>query len=69
MPQGDKKGPTGQGSDTGRGKGQGGRPGRGPGGDCICPKCGERVPHTGIEQKPGELEGWFTANAYDFHGL
>jgi hypothetical protein len=45
MPQGDKTGPTGQGSGTGRGTGQGGRPGRGPGGDCVCPKCGERVPH------------------------
>jgi hypothetical protein len=35
---------------TGRGQGQG--PGRmggpkaaGPGGDCICPSCGHRVPH------------------------
>jgi len=41
----------GQGQGGGRGKGQG--PGRkgggqaaGPGGDCVCPSCGYRVPHT-----------------------
>lgn len=52
MPQGDKTGPKGQGPQTGRGtgqggggRGQGGGSGRGPGGDCVCPKCGERVPH------------------------
>ena len=31
------------------GKGQGGGTGEGPGGDCVCPKCGEVVTHqTGI---------------------
>ena len=62
MPRGDRTGPRGQGPGTGGGMGQGGG-GRGrfggsaagPGGDCICPNCGERVSHqTGIpcfEQK------------------
>jgi hypothetical protein len=43
-------GSGGQGRGGGRGQGQG--PGRkggskaaGPGGDCICPNCGHRVPH------------------------
>ncbi|MCK4487926.1 MAG: hypothetical protein KAU38_14355 [Desulfobacterales bacterium] len=52
MPQGDGTGPRGQGPGTGRGMGRGGG-GRGlrggfaagPGGDCVCPSCGERVPH------------------------
>ena len=36
---------------SGNGRGQGGRPGRGggtaagPGGECVCPKCGHREPH------------------------
>ncbi|MBW1741647.1 MAG: DUF5320 family protein [Deltaproteobacteria bacterium] len=58
MPRGDRTGPIGQGPGTGRGMGRGGRFGgsaAGPGGECICPNCGERVPHrTGIpcfEQK------------------
>lgn len=45
-----KKTGTGQGGGAGRGKGQG--PGRmggakaaGPGGDCVCPSCGQRMPH------------------------
>ena len=42
----------GQGRSGGRGTGQGGRgrmggnrPGAGPGGYCVCPNCGHRVPH------------------------
>jgi len=53
MPGGDGTGPFGQGSGTGGGFGRGGgrgrmggnRPGSGPGGDCVCPKCGHRVQH------------------------
>jgi hypothetical protein len=53
MPRGDRTGPRGQGPGTGRGtrgsqgggRGRGGGFGAGPGGECICPKSGERVPH------------------------
>lgn len=61
MPRGDGTGPTGQGPRTGRGmggsgggigQGGGGRgmgggnlPGSGPAGNCVCPKCGEKVSH------------------------
>lgn len=47
MPKGDGTGPLGQGPETGRGRGRarGGRPGAGPGGECACPACGEKVPH------------------------
>ena len=52
MPKGDRTGPSGQGPGTGRGMGQGGGGGggrggggRGPGGNCVCPDCGESVPH------------------------
>lgn len=44
MPFGDGTGPRGQGGGRGR---MGGR-GLGPGGYCVCPKCGARVAH-----KPG----------------
>jgi len=54
MPRGDGTGPPqggGPGSGGGiRGGGGAGRmggnlPGAGPGGDCICPSCGARLPH------------------------
>jgi hypothetical protein len=55
MPRGDGTGPPGGGGPgTGRGAGMGGtrrgrmdgsRVGAGPGGECICPKCGTVVPH------------------------
>ena len=54
MPRGDGTGPAGQGPKTGRGTGMGGtgrgrmggnRPGAGPGGNCVCPNCGKKVPH------------------------
>ena len=52
MPRGDGTGPKGQGPGTGggirRGGGgrrQGGGFGAGPGGHCVCPNCGEQVPH------------------------
>jgi len=44
-------GSSGGGGGVGRGMGQGGGHGRrggfaaGPGGDCVCPKCGKSVPH------------------------
>ncbi len=50
MPGGDGTGPTGQGSGTGRGgggqrQGRRGGQGLGPGGECVCPKCGTKAPH------------------------
>jgi len=50
MPRGDGTGPKGQGPRTGvdtrgSGKGRGGGLVAGPGGDCICPKCGEKIAH------------------------
>jgi hypothetical protein len=53
MPRGDGTGPAGQGPGTGRGAGQGrgGGQGRmggralGPGGKCVCPKCGATAAH------------------------
>ena len=37
----------GQGGRGRRGKGRGGgtKPGSGPGGKCVCPNCGHKVPH------------------------
>jgi hypothetical protein len=29
----------------GGGRGGGTKPGSGPGGNCLCPKCGKKVPH------------------------
>lgn len=52
MPRGNGTGAGGQGSGRGSGQGQSGmgnmggnRPGRGAGGYCVCPNCGEKVPH------------------------
>jgi len=51
MPRGDGTGPMGTGPAGGRGMGQGQGRGRmggfamGPGGNCVCPKCGKTVPH------------------------
>jgi len=61
MPRGDGSGPPrgGRGQGGGQGRGQGGGQGRGqgrgrmggpfaagPGGECVCPKCGYKAPHT-----------------------
>ena len=54
MPGKDGTGPAGQGAGRGRGRGRNTGPGKGrmggpyqagPGGDCVCPKCGAKVPH------------------------
>ncbi len=37
---------AGGGAGRGSGRGRGGGMGLGPGGECVCPACGERVPHT-----------------------
>lgn len=45
MPRGDGMGPP-RGDTTQRGgRMQGSRPGAGPGGNCVCPKCGEKITH------------------------
>jgi hypothetical protein len=36
---------SGAGQDGGRGRGGGTKPGSGPGGNCVCPQCGKKVPH------------------------
>ena len=53
MPKGDGTGPMGQGPGTGRGTGRaqskgrmGGPAAAGPGGNCVCPKCSHKEPHT-----------------------
>ena len=38
-------GGQGRGQGGGMGRGAGNKPGSGPGGNCVCPSCGERVPH------------------------
>jgi hypothetical protein len=44
MPRGDGIGPpSGRGQRGGRMRGN--RPRAGPGGYCVCPSCGEKVPH------------------------
>lgn len=57
MPQRDGTGPGGEGPGTGRGLGMGGgrgrmggnKPGSGPGGNCVCPDCGQTFAHeTGV---------------------
>ena len=52
MPKGDGTGPKGEGPRTGGGvgrgrggQGRGGGVSAGPGGSCVCPKCGERATH------------------------
>jgi hypothetical protein len=35
----------GRGRGVGRGQGGGNQPSSGPGGTCICPKCGHKEPH------------------------
>jgi hypothetical protein len=35
----------GRGYGGGRGGGGGTKPGSGPDGNCVCPKCGKKVPH------------------------
>jgi hypothetical protein len=44
MPQGDGTGPP-RGSSSRGGRMGGNRAGAGPGGNCVCPNCGEKVPH------------------------
>jgi hypothetical protein len=44
MPKGDGMGPP-KGSKGRGGRMSGSRPGAGPGGNCVCPSCGEKVPH------------------------
>lgn len=42
--QGQGRGGRGQGQGSG-GRGKGNKPSSGPGGNCICPKCGHKEPH------------------------
>ena len=43
MPRGNRSGSFGRGQRGGRMGGN--RPGSGPCGECVCPSCGERIPH------------------------
>jgi len=51
MPRGDRTGPAdtragaGRGLGGGKGRGQGRGRRAGPGGNCVCPNCGETTPH------------------------
>ena len=52
MPRGNGTGPRGQGPRTGqsrkqdgKGRRRGGGFGAGPGGNCVCPSCGEKAAH------------------------
>lgn len=45
MPRGDGTGPP-RGSVGRGGRMAGSRAGAGPGGNCVCPKCGAKSPHT-----------------------
>jgi hypothetical protein len=36
---------SGAGQGGGRGRGGGNKPGSGPGGNCVCPRCGRKTPH------------------------
>ena len=40
----------GNGAGKGRGRGGGNKPTSGPGGNCVCPKCGHKEPH-GVGQR------------------
>jgi len=35
----------GRGASQGRGRAGSNKPGSGPGGNCVCPKCGHKEPH------------------------
>lgn len=48
MPRGDGTGPP-RSADQRGGRMKGSRPGAGPGGDCVCPRCGRKVPHLQAE--------------------
>lgn len=41
----DQKGRGGGGA-RGIGRGDGSKPGSGPSGNCVCPKCGYKMPHS-----------------------